>query len=659
MLPAARLAVALGACCAAAAAAQHLALSIDNIEAPAFSARALKVELEPGNPGTLALAVEEVNLHGQRWRNVRLTCTSLHLEKTEIRCAAGTLDAGEKWPVVFSYSMRRKTFELALSPTPQERWRLSSELNAAGREFRVTIEDGRLARLAPWLPGGWPRINAGTVSGTLLFTGAPQLQLSAGLDIRGASFSDAAGLHAGEKVAAGLELEARQTERQWQGHAAVTWKDGEVFWQPLYFTGRGQRLIAKGAVDESQVRVEHANVTLPGVGEVRLDGTWDRRSGTIAAAGARAAKLDFGAFYAQILKPFLERTVLSDLRTEGEVALEARLEGGGLAAVDVRLADVSVEDRQRRFALFGVSGRIPWRRDGAAATEIRLKGGELLRLPFGAFALALDMRGLSFALKRAQVPLLDGALTVNDFAAALDSDGWRWQFSGALSPVSMERITQAVDLPVMHGSLSGVIPVVTYARSTLEVGGALLFRVFDGTVVAKGLTLLDPLGRAPRLKTDLEMRNLDLDLLTRTFSFGSITGRVDVEVRDLELAGWRPVKFDARIGSSPGEYPRRISQTAVQNISALGGAGAAGAIQRSFLRFFDQFGYEKLGLACRLANGVCAMGGVEDAPQGYVIVKGGGIPALTVLGYNRSVNWEELLNRLTRIMQDNPSAIVR
>ncbi|MBI3068240.1 MAG: hypothetical protein HYY79_05010 [Betaproteobacteria bacterium] len=155
------------------------------------------------------------------------------------------------------------------------------------------------------------------------------------------------------------------------------------------------------------------------------------------------------------------------------------------------------------------------------------------------------------------------------------------------------------------------------------------------------------------------MRNLDLDLLTRTFSFGSITGRVDVEVRDLELAGWRPVKFDARIGSSPGEYPRRISQTAVQNISALGGAGAAGAIQRSFLRFFDQFGYEKLGLACRLANGVCAMGGVEDAPQGYVIVKGGGIPALTVLGYNRSVNWEELLNRLTRIMQDNPSAIVR
>jgi hypothetical protein len=53
------------------------------------------------------------------------------------------------------------------------------------------------------------------------------------------------------------------------------------------------------------------------------------------------------------------------------------------------------------------------------------------------------------------------------------------------------------------------------------------------------------------------------------------------------------------------------------------------------------------------------MGGVEDAPQGYVIVKGGGIPAISVIGYNRHVNWRELIERLKRIVQDNVHAIVK
>ncbi|MEK7874686.1 MAG: hypothetical protein AAB325_00630, partial [Pseudomonadota bacterium] len=179
------------------------------------------------------------------------------------------------------------------------------------------------------------------------------------------------------------------------------------------------------------------------------------------------------------------------------------------------------------------------------------------------------------------------------------------------------------------------------------------FKVFDGTVVAQNLVLESPFGKVPRLTADVDMRNLDLDLLTRTFSFGNITGRVDAQVKALELVNWEPVHFDARIASSAGEYPRRISQAAVQNISALGGAGAAAAIQRSFLRFFETFGYSALGLSCRLESGVCRMGGIEHVPQGYVIVKGGGIPAINVLGYNRNVGWRELIERLKRVTEGN------
>ncbi|HZN23115.1 MAG TPA: hypothetical protein VFB75_02750, partial [Burkholderiales bacterium] len=151
----------------------------------------------------------------------------------------------------------------------------------------------------------------------------------------------------------------------------------------------------------------------------------------------------------------------------------------------------------------------------------------------------------------------------------------------------------------------------------------------------------------------------DLELLTRTFDFGTITGRIDARVKGLELVGWDPVKFDGRLESSPGDYPRKISQRAVQNITALAGAGAAAAIQRSLLRFFEQFGYQRLGLSCKLQNGVCEMDGIERAPQGYVIVKGGGIPAISVIGYNRAVDWRELVERLKRITQENVKPIVK
>ena len=77
------------------------------------------------------------------------------------------------------------------------------------------------------------------------------------------------------------------------------------------------------------------------------------------------------------------------------------------------------------------------------------------------------------------------------------------------------------------------------------------------------------------------------------------------------------------------------------------------------MRFFQQFGYEKIGLSCQLDNAVCEMDGIERAPQGYVIVKGGGIPAISVIGYNRYVSWRELVDRLKRITQDNVKPIVK
>ena len=83
------------------------------------------------------------------------------------------------------------------------------------------------------------------------------------------------------------------------------------------------------------------------------------------------------------------------------------------------------------------------------------------------------------------------------------------------------------------------------------------------------------------------------------------------------------------------------------------------AIQRSFLRFFEEFSYTEIGWRCVLRNNVCTMGGIESESQSnpYTLVKGGGIPAITVMGYNQKVDWQELIDRLKRVAEESEPVI--
>jgi hypothetical protein len=152
------------------------------------------------------------------------------------------------------------------------------------------------------------------------------------------------------------------------------------------------------------------------------------------------------------------------------------------------------------------------------------------------------------------------------------------------------------------------------------------------------------------LNAELEFKDLDLEILTRTFSFGKITGKLEGVIRALQLEDWTPVAFDARFATPEDDDSRhRISQKAVDNISNLGGAGVSGALSRGFLSFFEDFGYKRLGISCRLANGVCEMSGVRPAENGYYLVEGGGIPRISIKGYNRQTDWQLLLDQLRAI----------
>ena len=289
-------------------------------------------------------------------------------------------------------------------------------------------------------------------------------------------------------------------------------------------------------------------------------------------------------------------------------------------------------------------------------SELSWQGGHVYDIPFGSSKIKARAESSSLALLEPWVlPILDGELQINDFKFHWPEDEQStWSFDGLLTPISMESLSVALDWPLLHGKLSGVIPNVKYANQKIQVDGALLVKLFEGTTIIRDLELDHPFGTLPQLYADIDLIGLDLETLTQTFDFGKITGKLDGKINNLRLSNWQPVQFDASFSTPEGDKSRRrISQKAVDNLSQLGG-GAGGVLSRSFLRFFEDFSYQRLGLSCKLDNEVCEMSGVGETEQGYYIVKGGGLPPrINVVGYTRRVDWPDLIERLKAVSQSS------
>jgi hypothetical protein len=59
------------------------------------------------------------------------------------------------------------------------------------------------------------------------------------------------------------------------------------------------------------------------------------------------------------------------------------------------------------------------------------------------------------------------------------------------------------------------------------------------------------------------------------------------------------------------------------------------SLQGQLIGLFNDFGYKRIGIGCRLANEVCDMRGLHSGSDTFTIVEGAGLPRLTVIGHNR------------------------
>jgi hypothetical protein len=475
------------------------------------------------------------------------------------------------------------------------------------------------------------------------------------------AYASADGRQAAENLELALTLSGRESGGKWRAQGDLVWTGGAIYSEPVFLKAGNPRLTFAGELDSEGWTLNQATLHWPQIGTLAAQGAGNWRTG-IQTVALTAEQLALQALGETLLRPLLASRGLPELELSGQIDLQAEWRQGMFARLDIQPRNSGLVLENGRMSLEGLGGQLTWRQDQGSSGELRVGRLALGRLESGAFRLPLAIWPQGFALtQQVTIPLLDSELILNHLEAGFTPEREEWEGALGLSlhPVPLEKLTRVLDMPIMNGMLSADLPIIRYAHQEAVLDGAMVIQVFDGYLFCNALRFIDPFGARPRILADVEARHIDLEQLTRTFSFGQITGFVDARLEALELAAWRPLAFNARVESSPGRYPRRISQKAVDNITSLGGGGAMAAIQTSALRFFQDFGYRRIGLSCKLENGVCHMRGIDglDQDERYAIVEGGGIPALTVMGYNRKVDWEEFMARLKNAIHSSAPVI--
>lgn len=513
----------------------------------------------------------------------------------------------------------------------------------------------------------WPAANlsAGTLDASLAVASPPTgpLRVSGPLRLRGVALETADAAIAGEGLGADLKIDYRSTPTHARVSVDGTLRGGEFL--------MGNTYVALQSPTEIRIagnKRDGGGWKLPSVawrdGDV-LQATASLAfdpAGKLQALQARARSVDMTPLKPRYLSGWMGLFGLGDVELHGAIDLDIDVGPAGLRSATARLDGVDLRDPAGRLAFSGLHGDLRYSGGARVDSALQWDGGTLYGLAFGPAQLPFaSANGQLRARGDIAMPMLDGQLAIRDLVIRppTGDEGADIRFALGLRDLDVGKLAGALGLPAFQGRLSGDIPAARYANERVDFDGGLSMQLFDGRVRFSSLALERPFGTAPSLTADIALDGLDLLRLTEVMGFGSITGRLDGRIDGLRLVDWTPVAFNARFITDPVPGVRqRISQRAVQNISSVGDASFVSSLQGQLIGIFDDFGYRRIGIGCRLANEVCEMSGLHSADNAFTIVEGAGLPRLTVVGYNRRVDWPTLVERLVAVGKGDVAPVI-
>ncbi len=661
-------------------------LQLDSLQTAFFSTEAIELEYGPQQSGQPGLSLRAHKIHSPYFEhdfNAAFYCIEATYDLRMLGCTNGELHISfpEQEAIVarinFSMDMMNNRGELTV--TASTKWGMVNadysvdkdhvwDLNVSTEGLHLTVLSRLLEAFAEIFRGH--TIIAGKADIQARFGGFDKeinnMVLNAGvteLSIEGESILDDVDLQ--------LFSSLERTQESWSFKNTLSLISGEMYIQP------GISLLG----DKPGFYIESS--TGPGV--VKLDGTWVPAANLFAIhemyyshpdiiqlQGSAQILLeeelfisdltlytiiqDLGKTYPVYLQPILLQTNFSDLELSGSINLNLDYENYKLERMELIMDEVFLDDIESRFSISDLNSHMFLDSETKAVqSTLGWSGMSFYRLDFGPGNIVLESRGKDVrVLDWQDVTILDGVLKINEFSIRnLASREFELRIGGELLPVSMESLTHALGWTIFPGELSGEISGLKYTQNNLLLEGDILVSLFGGFMNIYDLQVEDLFSSYSVLSTDINIERLDLEQLTDVFTFGKIEGSLSGKIEKLRLEDWQPGYFEAEFATPvDDDQPHRISQKALENLNELGG-GLSGTLSQGFLRFLPAYSYGRLGLSCRLFNGTCELGGVEDSGESFSILTKGGLlpPWVEVKGAGRSIKWDDLIEGLKQIAE--------
>jgi len=654
-----KLLLALALCAGWPAQAKVMTAKVATIKSGAGSLHGVRLSLdwpEGSASGNLRIRAEVLELPALPYRttNIDWQCPLLRNGKAGWRCAGQLRAAGSRpQRLALDFSPELTALDLAIGKSLIGYRGLAS----APDRSSIRLEKIPVAWLKDFLDGLWAegRWTSGRIDGKIdvLTPLAGPFQVDADLNLGDVGLETPDGLLAAAGLKGRMQLKYREKGKAQDVDSHFTVTGGELLFDSLYVlfpsTPVGIRVHAQ--------RSQGSAWRLPKI-EWRDPGVLSADGGATLDAQNSIADLDLALAFDSLavardryLSGFLAPAGFSDLLLTGKVDARLKMSSGEMSAMEARFGAVNAVDTKARFTFAGIDGDLRWSgSDSALSSSLGWQSGALFGIGLGPARYPFTSSNGELRLQGpVSIDVLQGRLLLDHlrWQAPAKDHGAKFQFGLTMDALDLGSLSQRLGWPPFTGSVGGKIPSARFQDDILVLDGGLQMNLFGGRIDLKELSMERPFGVAPTVSADVGIQDIDLEPMTRVFGFGAITGRLDGRIDQLRLVNWSPVAFDARLETDTAwKGKRRISQRAINDISSVGGSGLVGGLQTQVLKIFSDFGYERIGIGCKLRDNVCTMDGIGSAGDGYIIVAGSGLPRIQVVGFRRRVDWPTLVSRL-------------
>jgi hypothetical protein len=651
------LAPVLALCLSLSAQAKVLTAKVAVVKTGAVSLTGVRMSLdwpEGAASGTLRIRAELFDLPtiSYQAKDVDWQCPLLRAGEAGWRCAGSVRSAGSS-PQKLSLLFSPEETELALGIGDSKLG--YQNLASAPDRSRLTLEKIPVAWLKAFLNGIWSEGSwtAGKLGGTIdvLTPEKAPFQVQTDLQLAGIGLETPDGLLAAAALDGRLQLNYREQGKTQSVDTRFDVRGGELLFDSFYAVFPASPVNVRVLAERNQ-------------GEAwRLPNIEWKDAGVMAAKGSATLDLqsspqdldltlefaDLGVARDRYLSGYLAPAGFAGLLLKGKLDANLKMSGGEMSAMSAQFNQVNAVDSKARFTFAGIDGSLRWTMsDSSVSSDLNWESGAIYGIGLGPAQYPFSSGKGELKLRSPVViDALEGTLVLDHlrWQAPEKELGAKFQFGLTMDALDLGSLSQRLGWPPFTGSVGGKIPSARFEDDILVLDGGVHMNLFGGRIDLDELSMERPFGVAPTLSVGIQ--DIDLEPMTGVFGFGAITGRLDGRIDNLRLVNWSPVAFDARLETDKAwKGKRRISQRAVNDISSIGGSGLVGGLQTQVLKFFNDFGYEQIGIGCKLKDNVCLMDGLGSAGNGYIIVKGSGLPRIQVVGFRPRVHWPTLVSRL-------------